>query len=147
MSRLLFLDFDGVMNCHEWCNLDDDSPRINRLSAKVLNRVISEHDFEVVVSSTWARHIGKDMEPSGFSFMLRTHGIRARVVGGINGHVTDPRERSANILQYAGGRADWLSIDDLPLVLPQNRFYRSNATTGLVAHDVHNIRKLVESWA
>ena len=144
--KVIFLDIDGVLNGHEWCHRG--GLRINQMPARVLNAIVQENECSVVVSSTWARHIEKgDCTATGFSWMLRTHGIECKVVDGINGMIIDPKIRTDNILKWVEeNKPDkWIAIDDLPLQLPY--FIRPNPAIGLTPVDVKNANQLFQIQA
>lgn len=99
MTKVLFLDIDGVLNGHDW---DDEakSCNIRRECVKHLNRVVKETGCKLVVSSAW-RYIlhGGDMTTKGFGYMLRTHGLIAEsgtmnlIVGYTDKDTEPPMER------------------------------------------------------
>lgn len=135
MNPIIFLDFDGVLNGHEWCHLGNSTLRINRGPAECLDEIVRRTGAEIVVISTWRVHlINGDVKPSGFEWCLRTHGISAKVIGWLpDGEV----ERRSEMIQ------DWLSsnphgkfvvIDDLPLTVTP--LIRPHPGIGLQPHHV-----------
>ena len=78
--RVIFLDFDGVVNAHEWIHLRS-GPKIMQRQARMLQIIIDKTGANLVVSSTWSSMIlSGDMTKRGFERMLKTHGIRAEVL-------------------------------------------------------------------
>ena len=72
--RLLFLDVDGVLNCHDW-DAKAQSCRIRHKCVAQLNRIVRATGVKIVLSSAWRYMIhGKAMTLDGFGYMLRTHG-------------------------------------------------------------------------
>lgn len=76
MNRIIFLDIDGV------CNRLDQQESFHPSCVEQLNRILAVTESSVVLSSAW-RYLLVDqddapraMNLSGFSVMLRTHGVR-----------------------------------------------------------------------
>lgn len=73
--KFLFLDIDGVLNGHEsvhGCCI------IQPRCVPHLNRIITETDCKLVISSSWRYMVHNGaMTLLGFEYMLRTHGINA----------------------------------------------------------------------
>jgi len=140
MEKIIFLDFDGVMNGHEWIHLQA-GPRIGQRQVEILNRIISLSGAKLVISSTWSRHC--DI-PSNFEWMLRTHGCNAIVLEGINAFETNPVNRSTNILSWVEQHPGtiWVAIDDLPLTVKYH--IRPNPAVGLTPVDVQNCMNMFQ---
>lgn len=61
--KLIFLDFDGVINSHEYMFFNrekwesrDDSEMIDSDALILLNKIIEETEAKVVISSSWRLH-------------------------------------------------------------------------------------------
>jgi hypothetical protein len=84
MKRVLFLDIDGVLNGHDWCE-GARSNTIRKTAIEALNYVLQRAAPSVVLSSAWRYIIlGRAMKPHGFEYLLRTHGavgIAGNIVG------------------------------------------------------------------
>lgn len=76
--KLLFLDFDGVMNDHT--KLPSGYSGIQHDKVPHLNKILdSVPDVQIVVSSAWRYHIlNGEMTLTGFMGMLLVHGIKCR---------------------------------------------------------------------
>ena len=82
MTKLIFLDIDGVLNsrdanAHHFCGIHADK-------IALLNRIVERTGAEVVISSAWRYMIlGGAMTIDGFRYMLMTHGLASfvRLVG------------------------------------------------------------------
>lgn len=80
---LIFLDIDGVLNAHAYDPIAE-SCTISPECVKSFNRVLSETDALIVLSSAWRYMIaGGAMTLKGFEYLLRTHGVHCngRLVG------------------------------------------------------------------
>lgn len=99
--KLVFLDFDGVLNSHDWWRRRPTTPRrdfLNELDPAAcarLQRLCDETFAQIVISSTW-RLLHK--RPALVE-MLRARGVTARVLG-----VTPSLPRGPRGLEIA----DWL---------------------------------------
>lgn len=146
--KVIFLDFDGVLNGHEWIHLES-GPKIGQRQAVILNTILEKTGASVVVSSTWARKVENGVVTlDGFGWMMRTHGINAaNVIGAINGQSTGqrgPQMRADQIMQWvADNKPDrWLCIDDLPV--PVRHHIRPNPAVGLTPVDVQNAVRILK---
>lgn len=115
--RLLFLDLDGVANCHCWiesaecCGIDQEC-------MANLNRIIHATGARIVISSAW-RYIllANDATPRGFGYMLRTHGLTSKAE--VIGHTASDEEicrRDMQIeawLKSAQGVESYVVLDDM----------------------------------
>jgi hypothetical protein len=79
--RLLFLDFDGVLNSRKYFNQrgprtqpEDD---IDPATIELVNEIIRQTGASIVVSSTWRRLF----DPDWITAMLERKGLWARIVG------------------------------------------------------------------
>lgn len=86
MSKLLFLDIDGVMNSHDLWRRNKDKPKLpeNRWTDQIdpeacrrMERVVAETGCKIIISSTW-RIIHPLAALRGF---FLHHGWRAPIVG------------------------------------------------------------------
>jgi hypothetical protein len=57
MTKIIFLDIDGVMNCRsDWKSPHQGTYVIDPKKKDLLVSFIKKHDFKVVLSSTWRNH-------------------------------------------------------------------------------------------
>lgn len=88
MRKLIFLDFDGVLNSHDWFQRRSpcipDSTRALREDRDIcpdnmaqLNKLVATTGAEVIVSSAW--RIGRTLE--GLRDILQRNGFRGTVTG------------------------------------------------------------------
>ena len=83
--KLIFLDIDGVLNDRAF-NHDAQSSTIKPECVAHFNRVIHETGAAVVLTSSW-RYLTMDAAPdapalmthSGLRYLLRTHGVTAKL--------------------------------------------------------------------
>lgn len=81
--RVLFLDIDGVLNTHDFCDLALCGP-IHRDKMDRLNRIIDTTGAKVVVSSAWRYLVHRgEMNLTGLGWLLRSHGLRSAALVGI----------------------------------------------------------------
>lgn len=82
--KVIFLDFDGVLNSHKWIGANQHLFETDRLfmhrdvdpeAVERLNRIVDATGAEVVVSSTWRRMNSRGM----LQFILRKHGFNGFV--------------------------------------------------------------------
>lgn len=151
---LLFLDFDGVLNCHEklpgsvYCGID-------RAKVLLLNRILqSVPDVQIVISSSWRYMILRgDMTVKGFEMLLLLHGVNCheRVHGHTcaDGDIADEPDhgdreawekaglmmRAEQIRQYVDEHKPrrFVVLDDLPLEV--ENFVQTDAELGLTDAD------------
>lgn len=76
---VVFLDIDGVLNCHDF-DVGSQSNRIQYRCIRQLNRIIKATGCNFVLSSAWRYMLLKRpgykpaMTLQGFEYMMRTHG-------------------------------------------------------------------------
>lgn len=78
--KIVFLDFDGVLNSHEWFRAHHDERGLGHLDPAAcarVQRLCDETGANIVVSSTW-RLLHRRV---ALCDMLRARGVTARVVG------------------------------------------------------------------
>lgn len=82
MRPHLFLDIDGVLNGHDFCE-SRMSTTIRRGRVNLLNEVLAETDAVVVLSSAWRYFFYRgEMNMAGLDWLLRSHGLlKDRLVG------------------------------------------------------------------
>lgn len=82
MTRLLFLDVDGVLNAHEFDPEVMCGP-IHRNKMELLNRVLRATDARIVLSSAWRYIIYRgEANLAGMDWLFRSHGMPAnRLIG------------------------------------------------------------------
>ncbi len=151
--KYLFLDIDGVLNGHEkqangYCG-------INPQCVDRLNRVITETDCRIVISSAWRYMIGENMRLVGFENLLLTHGLA--VVGRIVGRTRDDRNLSD---KHERGKQirDWLDSchaakgcryavvdDDDEVGIPESGhpFLQTDGNKGLTDADADTLIRLL----
>lgn len=75
MLKLVFLDFDGVLNCHEW-DAEVGCGAIHQDKMFRLNVILKKTDAKVIVSSAWRYLVHRgEMNEVGFDWLLRSHGL------------------------------------------------------------------------
>lgn len=142
---IVFLDVDGVIN-HHGCWAEPESPKIDSGCIRRLNRIVEATDSRIVVSSAWRYQIhGHAMTLLGFSYMLRTHGLKMFVNGqcvviDITARDEDIAERPDQIrawLKYNGMRDQrYVILDDLDADWGDLKIVRTDPVVGLTDADV-----------
>jgi hypothetical protein len=165
MKPVLFIDIDGVLNAHEW----DPAVMCGQIHAdKVarLNRVLLTTGAEIVVSSAWRYIVLRgEMNPMGFEWLLRSHGVLGDRLIGFTGPDTmerqpytgdpttwlpAPNERGLQISRWLSenGPRQYAVVDDLDLGITAagHPFVQTVGTVGLTDADADRlIRLLVEA--
>jgi hypothetical protein len=91
VTRIVFLDMDGVLNSHEffngrkpWTNSPPDDKRpeywavmVDPEAVERLNRIIAATGAKVVISSSWRYHVPPDMMQK----VLELRGFKGEVIG------------------------------------------------------------------
>mmetsp|Transcript_1966 Transcript_1966/g.2265 ORF Transcript_1966/g.2265 Transcript_1966/m.2265 type:complete len:164 (+) Transcript_1966:34-525(+) len=135
LGKVIFLDVDGVLNCHA------GSPEPQNLEQ--LQRILAATGAKVVLSSDWRRkdHLVRDLLSA-----LGEAGIDTSVVIGRTPALKNaarPAEISSWLEEHEGILPDtWIAIDDLPLERTdgpggrlQGRCVRTDCRTGLTSSD------------
>lgn len=101
-ERLLFLDLDGVCNCHE-PTPESLCGRIHPDKMELLNGILRATGAKVVLSSAWRYLLHRgEMNLTGMEWLLRSHGmIAGRLLGITRSDYETPRK------PYSGNPADW----------------------------------------
>jgi hypothetical protein len=141
---VLFLDMDGVLNAP-----GDYAPGcalVRPVLAARLQRVLDATGAEVVLSSAWRYQVLLGAcTLKGFEHLLRTHGIRCRLVGVTDkdndaqveatGGATNGDQRSGQIRRWlAAFRPDvtrWAAVDDSMLDLGAAHYVGTDGARGL----------------
>lgn len=157
MRSILFLDIDGVLNDHTW-HQPADSYTFDKPCVERLNRIIKETNCQVVISSAWRYMVHrKAMTLTGFSLMMRTHGVTKDIeLIGIT-HMDEPSQR---LIQPATTRGmqikNWMDefgvgrsycvVDDLDLDITKfhaDRFIQINGDIGMTDEDADKIIEIL----
>lgn len=167
---LIFLDCDGVLNCHPPIHPEVVSAGICPERVKRFNTILDRANAQFVVSSAWRYlvHNG-EMTATGLSWLLRTHGIWGRMVGVTRADEQTMQLRSAGpktpdewklwpkenergrqILEWIDGNhhlGPYLVIDDLDLGISDCGlpFVQSHGKHGLTWSDVARAIRVLKS--
>lgn len=139
--KVLFLDFDGVLNNHK--NIDPDPEIFSPAACANLNSLLdAEPDLKIVVSSAW-RHGGKEYVKK----VLDKNGIpRTRVIS-ITG--SGPGCRGDQIKKWLddhdeAGIESFVIIDDESDMGPvKDRLVKTQSYVGLTSKDVEDAKKIL----
>lgn len=78
--KLLFVDIDGVLNCHEWDG-EVGCGQIHADKMHRLNVILKKTDAKVIVSSAWRYLVHRgEMDEVGLDWLLRSHGVTSRKI-------------------------------------------------------------------
>lgn len=142
-TSFLFLDIDGVLNGHEFDEMAQSCTILEKC-VKHLNRVIVTTGCSLVISSAWRYMLTeRAMSLSGFSYLLRTHGVAVcRIAGHTRpdspeeSNTNSPAPRVAQILNWIETQlvtVPWAVVDDLDLSAIGERFVRTSGKQGLTS--------------
>lgn len=143
--KLVFLDFDGVLNSQAFFREDRSrymSTRLDRSAVARVSRIVERTGAKIVVSSTW--RIGKGL--AELVAVLSRHGFVGDVIDVtpvIEHQVPERwREIDAWLVANAGRWSAFVILDDLPDMGPHAaRHVRTELEDGLL--DVH-VERAVE---
>ena len=160
--KLLFLDFDGVLNDHYIpdgvsCGL------IYWEKIQLVNHILRNTGAKIVVSSAWRYLIHRgEMNLKGLSWLLQSHGLLADSLIGITDKDTDPKDWDGNPSSWVHTNergqqiSTWLAfcdepveryvvIDDLDLGITDHKhpFLHVDGTTGLRKEQADEVIKVL----
>lgn len=154
--KVLFLDIDGVLNDHTY-NEVAGSNTIKSECVEHFNQIIAKvPDLRIVLSSAWRYMVlNQAMTKSGFSYMLRTHGVRKEIyiydvlcqdstqVEGDKG-IRDRTEKIKAWTEMTCHTTDrWAALDDLALELDPEHFVRTDGKVGLTEQDALRVIEML----
>ena len=143
---LIFLDIDGVLNAHDWCE-EAKSCLFRAECIENFNTILKTCEPVVVISSAWRYMILNGATTfTGFEYMLRTHGVseKLRVVG----HTPSDEEiplRGDQISDWLKKNASqsphYVVIDDLDLGISAagHPFVHTEGKVGLTAVEAERV--------
>ncbi len=147
MSKIIFLDIDGVLNCGSWLYANgpfgttkgDD--KIDPAAVKRFNQIIEQTNAKIVVSSVW--RIGETLE--SMKVIFDKHNIKGEIIG-----LTPNKGRyRGDQIQYwlddFDGKIDLFVIldDDSDMGDLSNKLVKTSFQTGLLdEHIVLCVEKL-----
>lgn len=162
--RIVFLDFDGVLNSNEWLRKTvekrmseastasgcDPASDLDPKKVKILNRIIKETGAKVVFSTSWRCAYSVELLES----FLRKHGFVGECIGRTIEEFPDGqifRSREEEIREWLESWdaspegediAAWCAIDDTNLKLGEN-FVRTNVWKGITHKDAERAIKIL----
>ncbi len=160
--KLVFLDIDGCLNCHEY-DAEVGCGQIHEDKMNRLNVILKKTNAQVVVTSAWRYLVIRgEMNVIGLDWLLRSHGMLKGRLQGITQPDTmrvtldyngDPKtwpmtdERGLQIDAYLKNtpHGNYVVIDDLDLGITacNHPFVQTNGKVGLQdGHVEHAIRLL-----
>lgn len=154
MTKILFLDIDGVLNGHQ--KLDSGYCGIDPQCAARFNKILKQYpDLKIIISSSWRYLVlTGQMTLEGFESLLLTHGIRCRGrIMGITRKDNKEYETDLRINQirdyingfYYSDNYKWLILDDMDIdIAPVKEHIKIDGLTGLQDEDVDRIIKYYE---
>jgi hypothetical protein len=170
MKKIIFLDIDGVLATPEY--LKDGQWALNPEKQKMLGRILSETDAEIVLSSSWRHNSLEDtkefMDKEGFLFVDKLVGVTIRAYQylerGTGVHLSIPR--GVEIKQWidtnihSNNGKDWqrkkLNVeytyvildDDSDMLLEhKNNFIRTESSIGLTDKNVEKAISILNNKA
>lgn len=159
---ILFLDIDGVLNCHEF-DREIMCGQIHKEKVALLNHVLRATGARIVLSSAWRYLVYRgEMNLRGLEWLLRSHGVLAdRLVGitredtkkTVNGYDGNPitwcqqDERGKEIAEWvkANGVRTYAVVDDLDLGIVEagHPFVRTDGKVGLTLDGADELVRLL----
>ncbi len=156
MSKIIFLDFDGVLNTGSWYRQLDKQLRYDEYGTVFdpnavanLGRVIEATGADIVISSSW-----KELGLSSMEEMWEERNLPGRVIGITPTYIDDEMLLTADLstMDFLNGRGseikEWLSkhgkdvshyviFDDVDDILPeqQNHFIQTDPEVGISKKD------------
>lgn len=163
MTKVIFLDIDGVLNSNFWNDSHQreisDGTLIDSEKIKLLGELVRRTDAGIVLHSGWKYWFDSELEP------LRTESERLKTLLSQEGltinsvtpdHATEEIKRdkkfslikAEEILAWLDDHKEidqWVVIDDLDLHNAEvaKHQLRTNPQTGLTIHDIHEIEKML----
>lgn len=147
MQPILFLDIDGVLNDHT--KYASGCTTILPRCVEQLNWLIRTTGCGLVITSAWRHMIVEGtMNPKGFGYLLRTHGLSsAEAVIGSTERDRPGLSRNQQVLNWLrgnGANRSWCVVDDLDLgfsACPQccSKFVHTDPAVGLTAQKATEI--------
>ncbi|MDE6846581.1 MAG: hypothetical protein K2J99_12580 [Lachnospiraceae bacterium] len=163
MTKVIFLDIDGVLNSNFWNDTHQreisDGTLIDSEKIKLLGELVRRTDAGIVLHSGWKYWFDSELEP------LRTESERLKTLLSQEGltinsvtpdHATEEIKRdkkfslikAEEILAWLDDHKEidqWVVIDDLDLHNAEVATHqlRTNPQTGLTINDVHEIEKML----
>ncbi len=146
--RVLFLDFDGVLNCARYlgrapspCFTGDDAMMLDPDKVALLDTLARDvPGFAVVVSSSW-RHGHHTPVLRDF---LRRRGFSGLVLDATPTLATNDRaEEIRTWLARAEDVASWAAVDDVHMPELGERFVGTSFDDGLQPHHVERLRAIL----
>lgn len=138
-EAVVFTDIDGVVNSYAFSHAGNRSS-IDVACVLRLNRILTETDAKLVLSSSWRYMIfGGAMTVLGFDYLLRTHGFLAdRLIGCTpmeEPHASRGREIQA-WREKNGHSGPYVVLDDCDLDISKlHPFVHTDASIGLTDQD------------
>lgn len=150
--RVIFLDFDGVLNSHKWQttrqhpNLAFDPHTID-----LLNGLVEAADAKVVFSTShrhWTTIEALAGALEWYGFYARTqHGL-PRVIGKTADYVPGAAERGDEVkawLDENAGVSEWVCLDDdNDFSCMPDRLVQTSYEVGLTPEDVHKALRVLK---
>jgi hypothetical protein len=156
MSKVIFLDIDGVLNTGRWhCQAkgeelqDEYGYKFDPKAVANLKRIVDETGADIVISSTWKSFGFSELEE-----MWKDRGLPGKLVGLTPNSVSDEmllevdidsielfHIRGAEIKEWLtkhGKRvSNYIIIDDMDNMLPEQQphFVHTNPEVGITEHD------------
>jgi histidinol phosphatase-like enzyme len=161
MTKLIFLDFDGVLNSQLWYVRTKGSREQDDLDTEAigfLNTLIKKTGAKVVVSSTW--RIGRTVDE--LQEILNRNGFTGEVLDKTKdlriGEDGDCILRGNEILQWIKSHPEHVNVgywdyknyvifdDDTDMLYWQrNNFIKTNPYVGLTPSDIYNAEKILNA--
>lgn len=120
--KIIFLDIDGVLNCHTTRERDGGYVGIDSRLVAILNRILEETGAYIVISSTWRKFENweKSVEAGGIRKVI---GSTPRLDGKIRGEEVKAWlvEGHVSVSEYAVLDDDSDFLDGQPLFKTENR--------------------------
>ena len=151
-NKILFIDFDGVLNNKEmWCHASDNTSLINDtcqyLSQKLvekLNLIIEVTNCDIVISSSWRTyHPIKELK----SFLVKKGFKYSEKIIDVTPDVNAvKREYEINVWLTKNPTESYAILDDIAFDIETEhpkRFVKTNSVYGLLDEDVKKVIEIL----
>ena len=154
MSKILFIDFDGVLNNRKhWflCaagDIDYSNPSVHLSETLVrrLNAIVEQTNCDVVISSAWRYHhslpdLKKFLKEKGFQYGEKIIDVTKSI---------SPRNRENEVNEWLTRHSDvskFAILDDVEFFFPETfpeQFVQTNADDGLTENDVKRVIEILK---
>lgn len=139
MTKLLLLDVDGVLNCHD--TFDNGYCGMHADKLALLDSIVERTGCQIVLVSAWRYlMLSRKMTMEGFAALMQTHGASLRVVNALVACL--PADEDVNDSHDRGRIARWY-LDAVHASPPPSKLVAvalDDLELGYVAHGIPHVQ-------